>query len=200
MLLLLQWVALLAVGLAAGHFHYRVGLLLEPVTAACGGADPAARMQVAEQLMARANALDDWQPLHWIPVAGVALALLGAMAICMHRLRWLDGRLRAACWGLMTLHAAALALAGRTLYLYESSWASVAMLSPTVCLVDLAEHGSMPLEQAQQVVFHILTRENAPLLRNPDDLALVLAVVLLAAMAAGVALWRAACRNAGWDS
>ena len=34
----------------------------------------------------------------------------------------------------------------------------------------------------------------APLLRNPDDLALVLTVLLLAAMAGGVALWRAIAR------
>ena len=36
-LLMLQWVALLSVVLAAGFFHYRVELLLEPVTVACGG-------------------------------------------------------------------------------------------------------------------------------------------------------------------
>jgi hypothetical protein len=52
----------------------------------------------------------------------------------------------------------------------------------------------MPLAQAQQVVFQILTREHAPLLRNPDDLALVLVALLLVAMAAGFMLWRAIAR------
>ncbi|MBR7559551.1 hypothetical protein KC218_23670, partial [Mycobacterium tuberculosis] len=79
---MLQWVALLSVVLAAGFFHYRVELLLEPVTVACGGPDAQARLQVAEQVMARAGALDDWQPLGWIPWVGLVLALLGAMAVC----------------------------------------------------------------------------------------------------------------------
>ncbi|TGP50965.1 hypothetical protein EN872_14670, partial [bacterium M00.F.Ca.ET.229.01.1.1] len=79
-LLMLQLVALLSVALASGFFHCRVDLLLEPITEACGGPDAHARLQMAEQVMARAGALDDWQPLSWIPVAGIALALLGAIA------------------------------------------------------------------------------------------------------------------------
>lgn len=193
-LLMLQWVALLSVVLAAGFFHYRVELLLEPVTVACGGPDAQARLQVAEQVMARAGALDDWQPLGWIPWVGLVLALLGAMAVCASRALWLRDRLRTANVALMVLHGGALALAGWVLHLYEDAWSNVARLSPTACLVELVSEGDVPLEQAQRVVFHILTRVNAPLLRNPDDLALVLTVLLLAAMAGGVALWRAIAR------
>ncbi|MCE4093486.1 hypothetical protein, partial [Klebsiella pneumoniae] len=117
------------------------------------------------------------------------LALLGAMAVCASRALWLRDRLRTANVALMVLHGGALALAGWVLHLYEDAWSNVARLSPTACLVELVSEGDVPLEQAQRVVFHILTRVNAPLLRNPDDLALVLTVLLLAAMAGGVALW-----------
>jgi hypothetical protein len=55
----------------------------------------------------------------------------------------------------------------------------------------------MPLEQAQEVVFHIFTRAHAPLQRNPDDLALVLVALLTAAMVGGIALWRAAAAEEG---
>lgn len=194
-LLVLQILVVLAVAMAVGFFHYRVDLLLEPVGEACGGPDPVARMQVAEQLMARSNALQGWYPLHLIPVVGVGLALLGAMAICAYRLRRASGRLRQASWGLLALHGLALALSLRALHLYESAWLSVATLSPAACLVDLAAGGRMPLAQAQHVVFDILTREHAPLLRNPDDLAMVLAALLLVAMVAGVMLWRAIVRE-----
>lgn len=194
LMLQLQLVALLSVALAAGFFHYRVDLLLEPINAACGGPDEQARWQMAEQVMARAGALDDWQPLSWIPVAGIVLALLGAMAVCASRALWLRDRLRTANVALMLLHGGALGLAGWVLHLYENAWSNVARLSPTACLVELVSEGDVSLEQAQRVVFHILTRVNAPLLRNPDDLALVLAVLLLAAMAGGVALWRAIAR------
>lgn len=193
-LLMLQVVALLSMALGAGFFHYRVDLLLEPVTAACGGPDAQARLQVAEQVMARAGALDDWQPLSWVPMAGMVLALLGALAVCGSRALWLRDRLRTANGMLLALHGGVLALAGWTLHLYENAWSSVARLSPTVCLVDLVVDGATPLAQAQHVVFHILTRENATLLRNPDDLALVLAALLLATMVGGIVLWRAIAR------
>jgi len=186
-LLALQVVALLAVGLAAGFFHYRVGLLLEPVDDACGGPDAAARIQVAEQLLARSTALAPWQPLQWIPMAGVVLALLGAMSISVYRLGRLSGRLRRANRVLMMLHGALLVLAVRALHLYDMAWTSVAKLAPTTCLMELGEQGSLPLAQAQEVVFEILTHEHAPLLRNPDDLALVLV--------AGFMLWRAIVRE-----
>ncbi|HDS1581580.1 TPA: hypothetical protein QEL15_003696 [Stenotrophomonas maltophilia] len=195
MLLVLQVVALLAVALAAGFFHYRVGLLLEPVDESCGGPDPAARLQVAEQLMARSTALAAWQPLQWIPMAGVVLALLGAMSISVYRLGRVSIALRRANWGLMAVHGAILVLAIRALHLYDLAWISVAKLSPTACLVELGEQGRLPLAQAQQVVFSILTREQASLLRNPDDLAAVLAVLLLVAMVAGFMLWRAIVRE-----
>ncbi|HDS1559170.1 hypothetical protein JAK58_08125 [Stenotrophomonas maltophilia] len=197
MLLLLQVVAVLGLGLAAGYFHHRVDLLLEPVTAACGGPDPAARLRMAEVLMARAGALDDWQPLRWLPVAGMVLALLGAMAICVHWWHRVRRPLRTTALGLMALHASAMALAAWTLHLYEDAWNSVVRLSPTACLVDLTQQGRMPLEQAQEVVFHIFTRAHAPLQRNPDDLALVLVALLTAAMVGGVALWRAAAAEEG---
>jgi hypothetical protein len=93
---MLQVVALLAVALAAGFFHYRVELLLEPVTEACGGPDAQARMQVAEQVMARAGALDDWQPLQLDSDGGMVLALLGRWR-CAPAL-WLRERLRTANW------------------------------------------------------------------------------------------------------
>ncbi|WP_401738864.1 hypothetical protein [Stenotrophomonas pavanii] len=193
-LLMLQLVALLSVALASGFFHCRVDLLLEPITEACGGPDAHARLQMAEQVMARAGALDDWQPLSWIPVAGIVLALLGAMAVCASRALWLRDRLRTANVALMVLHGAALGLAGWTLYLYETAWNSVARLSPTACLMDLVAEGDTPLAQAQHVVFHILARENATLMRNPDDLALVLAMLLLATMMGGISLWRGIAR------
>ena len=50
------------------------------------------------------------------------------------------------------------------------------------------------LVQAQSVVFHILARENATLMRNPDDLALVLVALLMATMVGGISLWRAIVR------
>ncbi|HEL5401813.1 TPA: hypothetical protein UOJ25_001928 [Stenotrophomonas maltophilia] len=194
-LLMLQLVALLSVALAAGFFHYRVGLLLEPINAACGGPDEQARLQVAEQVMARACALDDWQPLGWIPMAGMVLALLGALAVCASRALWLRDQLRTANVALMLLHGGALGLAGWTLHLYENAWSSVARLSPAACLMDLVADGNIPLAKAQHVVFHILTRENAMLLRNPDDLALVLVVLLLATMVGGIVLWQAIARS-----
>lgn len=98
-------------------------------------------------------------------------------------------------WGVMALHAAILALALRALHLYDMAWTSVAKLSPAACLVELGEQGRLPLAQAQQVVFEILTHEHAPLLRNPDDLALVLVALMLVAMAAGFMLWRAIVRE-----
>lgn len=128
-------------------------------------------------------------------MAGVALALLGAMSISVYRLGRVSERLRRANWGLMALHAAILALAARVLHLYDMAWISVAKLSPAACLVELGEQGRLPLAQAQEVVFGILTREHAPLLRNPDDLAFVLVALLLMAMAAGFMLWRAIVRE-----
>lgn len=193
-LLMLQLVALLSVALASGFFHCHVDLLLEPITAACGGPDEQARLQMAEQVMARAGALDDWQPLSWIPLAGIVLALLGAMAVCASRALWLRDGLRTANVALLLLHGGALCLAGWTLHLYENAWNSVARLSPTACLMDLVAEGDTPLVQAQSVVFHILARENATLMRNPDDLALVLVALLMATMVGGISLWRAIVR------
>jgi hypothetical protein len=195
MMFLLQLVALLSLGLEAGYFHSRVDLLLSPVADGCGGPDPVARLRVAEQLLARAGALDDWQPLRWIPMAGTMLALLGAMGACALRAAPEQGRLGMLCWGLVALHVAVLVLAGWTLHLYEDAWSSVVRLSPAACLVDLAEQGRTPLAQAQQVVFHVLTREYAPLQRNPDDLAMMAVSLLVAAMVASIVLWRAAAKG-----
>ncbi|HDS1126004.1 TPA: hypothetical protein QDZ60_003328 [Stenotrophomonas maltophilia] len=195
MVFLLQLVALLSLGLGAGYFHSRVDLLLVPVVDGCGGPDPVARLRVAEQLLARAEALDDWQPLRWIPLAGTLLALLGAATVCALRAmpqQYRLGRLRRA---LVALHVAVLVLAGWTLHLYEDAWSSVARLSPAACLVDLTEQDRMPLAQAQQVVLHVLTREYAPLQRNPDDLAMMAVSLLVAAMVASIVLWRAAAKG-----
>ncbi len=101
-------------------------------------------------------------------MAGVVLALLGAMSISVYRLGRLSGRLRRANRVLMMLHGALLVLAVRALHLYDMAWTSVAKLAPTTCLMEL---GSLPLAQAQEAVFEILTHEHAPLLGNPDDLA-----------------------------
>lgn len=114
MVFLLQLVALLSLGLGAGYFHSRVDLLLVPVVDGCGGPDPVARLRVAEQLLARAEALDDWQPLRWIPLVGTLLALLGAATVCALRAmpqQYRLGRLRRA---LVALHVGVLALAGWT--------------------------------------------------------------------------------------
>ena len=195
MVFLLQLVALLSLGLGAGYFHSRVDLLLVPVVDGCGGPDPVARLRVAEQLLARAEALDDWQPLRWIPLFGTLLALLGAATVCALRAmpqQYRLGRLRR---GLVALHVGVLALAGWTLHLYEDAWSSVARLSPAACLVDLTEQGRVPLAQAQQVVLHVLTREYVPLQRNPDDLAMMAVSLLVAAMVASILLWRAAARG-----
>ncbi|HGM5881928.1 MAG: hypothetical protein KH046_14315 [Stenotrophomonas maltophilia] len=195
MVFLLQLVALLSLGLGAGYFHSRVDLLLVPVVDGCGGPDPVARLRVAEQLLARAEALDDWQPLRWIPLVGTLLALLGAATVCALRAmpqQYRLGRLRRA---LVALHVGVLALAGWTLHQYEDAWSSVARLSPAACLVDLTEQGRVPLAQAQQVVLHVLTREYAPLQRNPDDLAMMAVSLLVAAMVASIVLWRAAAKG-----
>ncbi|HEL4298246.1 TPA: hypothetical protein UM674_002210 [Stenotrophomonas maltophilia] len=195
MVFLLQLVALLSLGLGAGCFHSRVDLLLVPVADGCGGPDPVARLRVAEQLLARAEALDDWQPLRWIPLVGTLLALLGAATVCALRAmpqQYRLGRLRRA---LVALHVGVLALAGWTLHQYEDAWSSVARLSPAACLVDLTEQGRVPLAQAQQVVLHVLTREYAPLQRNPDDLAMMAVSLLVAAMVASIMLWRAAAKG-----
>ena len=117
------------------------------------------------------------------------------VAVRRERLRPPARGCEAAGGSLALLHGAALALASWTLHLYENAWRSLATLSPATCLVDLTEHGKVPLAQAQQVVFHILTREHAPLQRNPDDLALVLTSLLLMAMVASLALWRAVARG-----
>ncbi|WP_414540239.1 hypothetical protein [Stenotrophomonas forensis] len=195
MVFLLQLVALLSLGLGAGYFHSRVDLLLVPVVDGCGGPDPVARLRVAEQLLARAEALDDWQPLRWIPLVGTLLALLGAAAVCALRALPQQDRLGRLRQGLVALHVGALVLAGWTLHLYEDAWSSVARLSPAACLVDLTEQGRTPLAQAQQVVLHVLTREHAPLQRNPDDLAMMAVSLLVAAMVASIVLWRAAARG-----
>ncbi|HGM6731560.1 TPA: hypothetical protein ACKQBZ_002657 [Stenotrophomonas maltophilia] len=195
MVFLLQLVALLSLGLGAGYFHSRVDLLLVPVVDGCGGPDPVARLRVAEQLLARAEALDDWQPLRWIPLVGTLLALLGAAAVCALRAMPQQHRLGTLRRGLVALHVGVLALAGWTLHLYEDAWSSVARLSPAACLVDLAEQGGVPLAQAQQVVLHVLTREYAPLQRNPDDLAMMAVSLLVTAMVASIVLWRAAAKG-----
>ncbi|MEG0184750.1 MAG: hypothetical protein RR704_14995 [Stenotrophomonas sp.] len=190
MLFLLQLVALLSVGLAAGYFHQRVGLLLEPMTLACGGADPAARLYVAEHLLARAGALDDWQPLCWLSMATLMLALLGALSVCVHWVHHVDAPLRRSAWGLLALHAAALLLAGAMLRLYEHVWAGITTALPAACMTDLAPDDHTPPPSMRRWLLQLFARADLMPPHAPDALAIVLCGLLLAAMVIGLWLWR----------
>ena len=190
MLLLLQVLALLSVGLAAGHFHQRVALLLEPLSLACGGADPAARMLVAEQLLARAGALDDWQPLCWLQMATLVLALLGTLLVCVHWLRHVDAPLRRSAWGLLALHAAALLLASVMLRLYEHVWAGITTALPAACMTDLTPDGHALPSSMRRWLLQIFARADLTPPHAPDALAIILCGLLMAAMVVGLWLWR----------
>lgn len=190
MLFLLQVVALLSVGMAAGYFHHRMDLLLEPLTLACSGADPAARMQVAEHLLARADALDGWQPLCWLPMATLMLALLGTLSVCVHWLRHVDAPLRRSAWGLLALHAAALLLASAMLRLYEHAWRGITTALPSACMTDLAPDGHALPPSMRRWLLQLFARADVMPLHAPDALAIVLCGLLLAAMVVGLWLWR----------
>lgn len=191
MLLLLQLLALSAVGLAAGYFHHRVELLLEPLTSACGGHDPVARMQVAEHLLARVEALDDWQPLIWVMGTAVLLALLGALLVCVHWLRRVDARCRTSAWGLLALHLLALGLATWMLRLYEQVWAGVVTLLPIQCMVEEEGRDRSAWQPGTRWLQQMFIDAGLPLPQAPDALAIVLCGTLLAGMVVGIWLWRA---------
>lgn len=194
MLFLLQLVALLSVGLAAGYFHHRVDLLLEPLTLSCGGADPAARLHVAEHLLARAGALDDWQPLCWIPMATLLLALLGTLSVCVHWLRDVDASLRRSAWCLSALHAAALLLASAMLRLYEHVWAGVITALPAACMTDQVPEGHQTPLSTRRWLLQLFAKADLMPPHLPDGLAIALCAVLLAGMVIGLWLWRTTSR------
>ncbi|QKW58293.1 hypothetical protein [Stenotrophomonas sp. NA06056] len=190
MLFLLHVVALLSVGLAVGYFHHRMGLLLEPLTRACGGNDAAARMQVAEHLLARAAALDGWQQLSWLPMAALLLAVLGALSVSVHWLRHADASLRRSAWGLLALHAAALLLAGAMLRLYDHAWEGIITALPAACMTDLAPDGHAPPPSMRRWLLQLFAKADLMPPHAPDVLAIVLCGVLMAAMVIGLWLWR----------
>jgi len=197
MLLLLQVLALLSVGLAAGHFHQRVALLLEPLSLACGGADPAGRMLVAEHLLARAGALDDWQPLCWLPMAALVLALLGTLLVCVHWLRHVDASLRRSAWGLLALHVAALMLSSVMLRLYEHVWTRITHALPAACMTVMAPDGYERPSSMRHWLLQLFARADLMPPHAPDALAIVLCGLLLAAMVVGLWLWRTTSQLAG---
>ncbi len=190
MLFLLQVVALLSVGLAAGYFHHRMDLLLEPLTLACGGPDPTARMQVAEHLLARAGALDGWQPLCWLPMATLLLALLGTLTVGVHLLRHVDARLRRSAWGLLALHAAALLLASAMLRLYDQAWKGITTALPAACMTDLTPDGHALPSSMRRWLLQIFAKADLTPPHAPDALAIILCGLLMAAMVVGLWLWR----------
>ncbi|WP_303637725.1 MULTISPECIES: hypothetical protein [Stenotrophomonas] len=196
MLFLLQVVAILSVGLASGYFHHRQSLLLESLTPACGATDLAARMRVAEHLLARVGALDDWQPLCWLPMAALLLALTGTLSACVHWLHRVDATLRRSAWGLLALHGAALLLASVMLWLYEQVWAGITTTLPSACMLELAT-GARPWVASPQ---QWLLQMSGPLEllppHAPDALAIVLIGLLLAAMVVGLWLWCASAQDA----
>lgn len=194
MLFLLHGLALSSVALAVGHFHQRLQLLLEPVALplllACGGSDPVARMRVAEVLLARAGALDDWQPLCWLVVSALLFSLLGALGVSVHWLRRARGIHHRSIAGLLGLHVLALLLAAAVLRMYEHVWHGVVTGLPTLCMAEsLAMEGGLPVP-AQRTLPQMLSRAGLLVPQAPDALAFVLCGVLLAAMAMGVWLWR----------
>lgn len=190
MLFLLQGVALLSVGFAASHFHHRVALLLEPISLACGGFDPVARLQVADHLLARAGALDDWEPLCLLPTATLLLALLGALSVCVHSLRRAEAPLRRSGWALLALHGAGLLLAAVMLRLYEHVWAGATTVLPAACMTELAVEGNQLPASSDAWLLQIFNTAGLMPPHAPDALAIVLCGVLVAGMVVGVWLWR----------
>lgn len=190
MLLALQVVAMLTVGWAVSCFHQRLNLLLEPLTVACGGVDPVARMQVAEHLIARAGALDGWTPLHWLPIGALLPALLGTMLVNVHWLHQVDVRFRRSAWGLLALHGIAFTLAAFTVVQYERLWNGIVRRMPPACMSHLEmDTGDGPLPPLQWSM-HLFAHAGLPLPHAPDALAIILAGVLLACMVIGLWLWR----------
>jgi len=195
MLFLLHGLALASVALAVGYFHHRMHLLLEPIALplllACGGGDPVARMHAAEHLLARAGALDDWQPVCWVVVSALLSSLLGTLAVSVHWLRQRHGLYRRSRWGLLGLHVLATALAALLLRLYEQVWAGLVNGLPTVCMAEPTAQEASAVTPAQRTLPQMLAEAGLPVPQAPDALAIVLCGVLVAATVVGVWLWRA---------
>ncbi len=194
MLFLLHGLALASLGLAVSHFHHRTQLLLEPfampLLPACSGNDPVARLHMADLLLARAGALDDWQPVCWVVVSALLSALLGALAVSVNLLRRTRGGRRHGIWGLFGLHLLVLALAMQLLRLYEQVWTGMVTGLPAACMA-----GPTGLEEdatggAHRTVPQMLAGAGLPVPQLPDALAMVTGALLLAAMAVGMWLWR----------
>lgn len=195
MLLVLQGLALASVALAAGFFHHRMHLLLEPIAVpvlmACGCGDAVARMQVAEDVLARANAFDGWQPLFWLVASALLLTLLGALAVCLQGLLRAERRHRRSACGLLGLHVLALPLAAAVLRLYEQVWAGIVTGLPVACMAEplpMEDGAALPVQRSMA---QVLAEAGTLPPQAPDALAIVLCGLLLAAMVVGVWLWRA---------
>ncbi|WP_159097464.1 hypothetical protein [Stenotrophomonas sp. SAU14A_NAIMI4_5] len=195
MLFLLHVLALASVALAVGYFHHRLDLLLEPIEVplllSCGGGDPMARMQVAEHLLARAGALDDWQPVCWVVVSALLCALLGTVVVSLHWLQQVQDLHRRSVWGLLGLHLLASALAVLLLGLYEQVWRGLVNVLPTVCMAEPTVQEATAMLPAYRTLPQMLSDAGLLVPQVPDALAIVLCGVLLAATVIGVWLWRA---------
>jgi len=195
MLFLLHGLALTSVALAVGYFHHRLDLLLEPIELplllSCGGGDPMARMQAAEHLLARARALDDWQPVCWVVVSALLCSLLGTVVVSLHWLQQVQGLHRRSVWGLLGLYLLASALAVLLLRLYEQVWAGLVSALPTVCMAEPAAREATAMLPAHRTLPQMLSDAGLLVPQAPDALAIVLCGVLLAATVIGVWLWRA---------
>jgi len=194
MLFLLHGLALASLGLAVNHFHHRTRLLLEPfampLLPACGGHDPVARLRVAELLLARAGALDDWQPVCWVVVSALLSSLLGALVVSVNLLRRTQHGQRYGIWGLFGLHLLVLALAIQLLRWYEQVWTGMVTGLPAACMAGPAGLDEDATSGAHRTVPQMLASAGLPVPQLPDALAVVVSALLLAAMAVGIWLWR----------
>lgn len=192
MLLVLQCVSLLAVGLEVGYFHHRVALLLEPLSPDCGGDDATERMHVAEHLLARANALDDWDPLAWVPTATLLLALAGSLAAAWEQWRHSSAACRRSAGRLLALQAGALVLGGAMLHAFDRVWQAYITLLPAACMSDRLMNGEASLAASTAWTFQVFGAARAMPPHAPDAMAIVLCGLLLASLAVGIWLWRQA--------
>ena len=192
-LFVLPVMALLVLALAEGGLHLRVQYVLEPAAGACAHPDLAARTAVMMAMLERAQALQLWQALRWLPIAGVLLALLSALWAGLSALRGATGHVWRMATAYVLLQAGALGLAAWTLLRQERAWASVKQLAPVVCALDSSDP-SVPVAQTPQLAFDLFLGRSAALLHNPGQLAMVLAAVLLVGVVLGLWLWRGARR------
>ncbi len=193
MLFLLHGLALASLGLAVSYFHHRTQLLLEPfpipLLPACGGHDPVARLHAADLLLARAGALDDWQPVCWVVVSALLSSLLGALAVSVNLLRRTWGGRRQGAWGLFGLHLLVLGLAMQLLRLYEQVWRGMVTGLPAACMVGPTALEDDATSGAHRTVPQMLAGAGLPVPQLPDALAMVVSALLLAATVVGIWLW-----------